>query len=197
MRYLSIISLSFLFLFFGFDSPQREIKNHCTYEKSRDKSRLALRPYRYTAQKTQRLTLKNYKQFREVMVPLFYDSKYRFVFNAEGMPGNLNVKIYDEPQSKSNRDPVYETQTYGGQFSYETEEGGKYDKLYVDFIFPTKKSSDLDLVERGCVVMLVGYQVEHVPGGVKAKDEDSGGGGFLSGLFGSGDKKDKGKKEKE
>lgn len=182
MKYTLLFTLLFFFLASsGSFAQDYDVQNYCNYHESRDSAKLALRPYRYTSQKKVNMELKNHKQFKELMVPIFQDSKYKFVFNAEGMPGKLTVRVYHESVENDNREKLFEKTTEGGQFTYETEKSKEYDELYVDYIIPAKQSDDLDKTERACVIMLSGYQVKFT--GDPEKD-DSGDGGFLSNLFG-------------
>ncbi len=192
MKKLPLIVLSVLFLIAGSAFTQRDVKNHCDYKKSRDKSRKALRPYNYSAQKSPRITLKNRKQFKELAVPLLRDSKYRFVFNTEGLPGKVEVKLYKKPVSESDRKVLFEKKSSGGQFTYETEKKREYDKLYIDLVYPAKETDDPKDVIRGCIVILAGYQVEFDDPTEKESDD-----GFLSNLFGGDDKSKNGGSKNE
>lgn len=189
MQYTLLLTILCFFLSTSANFAQNnDVKNYCNYKESRDSAKLALRPYRYTAQKRQNVTLANHKQFNETVVPVFQDTKYKFVVNANGLPGQLTVKVYTESKENNNRDKIFEKSTEGGQFTYETKKSKEYEHLYFDFIYPAKQSKNLDLTERGCVILLSGYQVKFT------EDSEDSGDGFLSNLF-SGD--DEGGEENE
>lgn len=195
MKYPLLLTVLFFCLASsGSFTQDYNVKNYCNYQESRDSAKLALRPYRYTSQKKVNLELKNHKQFKELVVPIFQDSKYKFVFNAEGMPGKLTIRVYHEPVDKDDREKLFEKTTEGGQFTYETEKSKEYEQIYVDYIIPAKQTDDLDKTERACVIMLSGYQVKFT--GDPEKDE-SGDGGFLSNLFSGDGGEDGGEEEAE
>ncbi len=165
----------------------QQVNNHCEYQNSKEKSLLTLRPFKYTSQDKIRVELKPHEQFKEVVVPLYRDSKYRFVFNSEGIPGEVKVWIYHEPKTENNREAIFKKSVEEGEIKFETKdmEGlayhRRYEKLYVDFVFPPTQSKSLDVVERGCMVMVAGYKVKTYN---PSDQEDESGGGFLNSLFG-------------
>lgn len=188
MQYTLLLTLLCFFLSTSATIGQNnEVKNYCNYQESRDSAKLALRPYRYTAQKRNNITLANHNKFSETVVPVFQDTKYKFVVNANGLPGKLTVRVYPESKQNDNREKIFEKTTDGGQFTYESKKSKEYDHLYFDFIYPAKQSDNLDLTERGCVILMAGYKVKHTG---TSESDGSNGDGFLSNLFSSDDEEE-------
>lgn len=157
------IGLSFLtlmsFTLFN-ESSNREIVNYCDKENSKEKCKKALVPYRYSSMQITDITFRGYNQIKEVTIPLFFDSKYRFVFNTEGLPNDIIIEIYDKHSTlrKKKDQPLFTANSSQKQFNFEPEDGFNLANIYVNYLIPA--SEETDKVEKGCVVLMSGFENE-------------------------------------
>lgn len=141
-------------------NSSREIINYCDKEASKEKCKKALVPYRYSSMKVTDVTFRGYNQIKEITIPLFFDSKYRFVFNTEGLPHDIKIEIYDKhsTERKKKDEPLFSAESSQKQFNFEPEEGFAGTNIYVNYLIPAvEPTSDL---EKGCVVLMSGFENE-------------------------------------
>jgi hypothetical protein len=129
----------------------------CDRNGARDKLKKALIPYRYNSMIVTNIGFRRYNQVKEISVPLFYDSKYRLVFNTEGLPQDLKVEIYDAPLTSKKRTKLYEAMSTEKQFVYEPGDDVKTGVVFVNYIVPAFTGEPGD-VSVGCVVVMVGFE---------------------------------------
>ena len=157
------IGLSFLtlmsFSLFN-ESSTREIINYCAKENSKEKCKKALVPYRYSSMKVTDITFRGYNQIKDVTIPLFFDSKYRFVFNTEGLPHDIIIEIYDKhsTERKKKDEPLFTANSSQKQFNYEPEDGYYLTNIYVNYLIPA--AEETGDVEKGCIVLMSGFENE-------------------------------------
>lgn len=136
---------------------QREVVDKCDRDEAKDKCRKAITPFRYANMSTTTITFRRFNQVKEVSVPLYYDSKYRFVFNTEGLPQDIKIEIYDRHSTDRKREKIAEFSSSEGTFTFEPEENA-YETIYINYLIPASTSEDLRTVYKGCVVMMGGFE---------------------------------------
>jgi hypothetical protein len=154
-KYLSIFAL--LAIIYGFGGKDdKTIQDACNRVESTEKCKKELNPFRYSAMKTTPITFKSYEQSIETAIPLFYDTKFRFVFNLDGLPQDITVEIYDKAIADPERKLVFESK---GQkmFSFEPS-GDQFQKLYINYLIPSLATETPNTTVKGCVVLVTGYQ---------------------------------------
>ena len=111
--------------------------------------------YKYDSSKTTRIYLKKDEQIKEIEVPLFIGEKYKFIFNADELPKDVNIAIYDKKIGKKNRTLLYSNKEdkEAGKKNY-TFEPEKSRTMYINYEVPGSTEP-----EGGCVVFLLGYRI--------------------------------------
>ena len=136
------------------------------------KCRKALVPYKYTNMIVKRIVFKRFNNVQEISVPLYYDARYRFVFNTELLPNDIKIEIYDKPQGEKKRTKLFEANSSEKQFNFEPEaEKGLY-SIYIDFLIPAYIDDQGGSFAKGCVVLMSGFEDQ-----VSQAFGESGGGG--------------------
>lgn len=126
----------------------------CTPIESRAKCKEALVPFEYDAGKIVRITFRSMSQQKEYEIPLYMGEKYRLVFNREGLPQNVSIKVYDKKQGSSNRKVLYSSDDASfdeKQLIWEPESTGK---IFIHFDIPATS----DVEKKGCILFLLGYK---------------------------------------
>lgn len=162
MKRILALGITFILLSFTYDLGEaRKIIDHCDRDAAKEKCKKALVPYRYSSMQITNITFRGYNQIKEVTIPLFYDSKYRFVFNTEGLPHDIMIEIYDKhsTERKKRDKPLATYNSNQKQFNYEPDpELGLYN-IYVNYLIPAVASEDNN-IDKGCVMLMSGFENE-------------------------------------
>ena len=144
-------------IFCGFIVQTTEILDTCNSAEAKKACKKALKPgFEYDAAKSTKFTFKNKKQFKELEVPLYMGEKYRFVFNTEGLPQQIDIEIYDKRYESKKRELLFSSRTFEEntkEYIYEPE---KSRRVYIDYIVPPTN----DTIKKGCVVFALGYMLK-------------------------------------
>ena len=158
---LSIVSIGMAFSYPRLlDNNSREVVNFCDREAAQEKCKKALVPYRYSSMKVTEITFRGYNQVKEVTIPLFFDSKYRFVFNTEGLPNDVMVEIYanHSTERKKKDEPLFTATSGEKQFNFEpTEEQADLMNIYVNYLIPAIPVEGNN-IQKGCIVLMSGFE---------------------------------------
>ncbi len=114
-------------------------------------------PYRYERTTTTNVTFKNYDQVKEVAIPLFFDTKYKFVVNCEGLPFDVKVEVYDQPMGMR-KNPVKIMESSEKQFTFELDEEYLKNRVYINYIVPALEDTEDEVIQKGCIVLASGYK---------------------------------------
>lgn len=153
-RIFAVILLSALFV--ALASQTKIIIDSCTSIETKKKCKEALKPFKYDASKLSRITFKTKPQIKELEIPLFFGEKYRFVFNTEGLPQDIDINIFDKRFEAKKRELLW---TNKGAKAGQTQfvwEPKKAKKMYVTYDIPVTS----DTIKRGCVVFVLGYKTK-------------------------------------
>lgn len=124
------------------------------------KCRKALVPFRYTNMVVKRVVYKSSNSFEEFSIPLYYDARYRFVFNTELLPLDIKIEIYDKPRTEKKRQKLFEANSSEKQFNFEPEAMKGLSEVYINVLVPAYISDQGKSFERGCFVLMTGYEDE-------------------------------------
>lgn len=155
LKYLILILISVM-TFIGFSqTAPKEIPDFCTSTETKKRCKEALSPYGYDASKTTKITFKHKPQLKELEIPLYMGEEYRFVFNVEGLPQDVDINIYDKKYEAKNRKVLWSSkdQAGGDEFIFDPE---KSRKMYINYIIPPTDGE----IKKGCVVMVLGYKMK-------------------------------------
>mgnify|MGYP000465820062 CR=1 FL=1 len=141
-------------------SAQQAASSYCPKSDVVVKCRKALVPFKYTNMVTNRIVFKRFNYVKEISIPLFYDARYRLVFNAELLPKDIKIRIYDAPQTEKKREQLAEFESSQGQFTFEPDAATGLYEVYVDFLIPAYIAEDGSSFIKGCVILMTGYEDE-------------------------------------
>lgn len=156
LRFLLIGAIT-LSSFLGYAQTQH---SYCPKDDVVVKCRKALVPFKYTNLVVNRITFKRFNYIKEINIPLFYDARYRLVFNTELLPKDIKIEIYDRPQTEKKRKKLDEFDSSQKQFTYEPNPEDGLTEVYVDFLIPAFIADDGSSFIKGCVVLITGYEDE-------------------------------------
>ena len=159
------ILLSILFLGASFYLGAQEApSSYCPKGDVVIKCRKALVPFKYTNMTTNRIVFKRFNYVKEISIPIYYDARYRFVFNTELLPKDIKIRIYDKPQSEKKREQLAEFESSQKQFNFEPDaESGLYE-VYVNFLIPAYIAEDGSSFIKGCFILMTSYEDEVADG---------------------------------
>lgn len=156
---LSLLAvIAFLFSF----QSMAQSSSYCPKSDAVIKCRKALVPYKYTNMVVNRIVFKRSNYIKEISIPMYYDARYRLVFNTELLPKDIKIKIYDKPLTERKRKELGSFESSEKQFNFEPdleEHGGLYE-LYVNFLIPAYIADDGSSFLKGCVILMTGYEDE-------------------------------------
>ena len=139
---------------------QSSAKPYCPKEDVVVKCRKALVPYKYTNMVVNRIVFKRSNYIKEISIPLYYDARYRLVFNTELLPKDIKIKIFDKPLTEKKRTELGSFESSERQFNFEPDmenNKGLYE-LYVNFYIPAYIADDGSSFIKGCVLLMTGYE---------------------------------------
>jgi hypothetical protein len=141
-------------------SGQAGTSTYCPKNDVVVKCRKALVPFRYTNMVVKRVIYKSSNSFEEFSIPLYYDARYRFVFNTELLPLDVKFEIYDKPRTEKKREKLFEASSSEKQFNFEPEAMKGISEIYVNVLVPAYISEEGKSFERGCFILMTGYEDE-------------------------------------
>lgn len=151
-------SLIVLFSLSTLSFVQEENHSACDVTHIRVKSKDALHPdYQYDASKTTYILFSTKKQFKELEIPLFIGEKYRFVFNTESLPQNVDIEVYDKKYESKSREMLFSSkdeQAVDKQYIFEPQKAMR--KVFVDYHIHATEAEEA----KGCLVLTVGYRIK-------------------------------------
>lgn len=159
MKKVLILSLTVASIgLFAFAGGKKEKENDtCKRDEQAAAVKQAMVPFRYEKTTTTRVTFKHYDQVKSIAAPLFFDNKYKFVINTEGLPKEIKVQVYDKPRGLRDGSKMI-TESSEKQFSFELGEDYLNNRVYIDYIIPAIEESEDDITQKGCIVMGSGYE---------------------------------------
>ena len=112
--------------------------------------------YKYDSSKTTRFYYKTKPQQKEIEVPLYLGEKYRFLFNTEGLKGDVKIEIFSKPFGHKKRKLLYSLEQKEDQNIY-TFEPEKSRKMYINYTIPKVEEAT---TIRECIILVVGYKLK-------------------------------------
>lgn len=155
-KYLTTLLVLFAF---GFGAMAQS-SVFCPKDEVVVKCRKALVPYKYTNMVVNRIVFKRSNYIKEISVPLYYDARYRLVFNTELLPKDIKIKVYDKPLTEKKRNELASFESSERQFNFEPDmeaNKGLYE-VYVNFLIPAYIAEDGSSFIKGCVILMTGYE---------------------------------------
>jgi hypothetical protein len=135
-------------------------QSYCPKEDVVVKCRKALVPYKYSNLVVNRIVFKRSNYIKEISIPLYYDARYRLVFNTELLPKDIKIKIYDKPLTEKKREELASFESSERQFNFEPDmenNKGLYE-VYINFLIPAYIADDGSSFIKGCVILMTGYE---------------------------------------
>ena len=126
----------------------------CNAKELKEKAKNVLEPYKYDSSELTRILYKNKETLKEVEVPLFIGEKYRFVFELEALPKQVEVQIYNKDKDSKSRKLLFSSKELGADKKEFQFEVSKMRHVYVDYVIPPTETGSYS----GCAVFMVGYK---------------------------------------
>ena len=126
----------------------------CNAKELKEKAKNVLEPYKYDSSELTRILYKNKETLKEVEVPLFIGEKYRFVFELEALPKQVEVQIYNKDKDSKSRKLLFSSKELGADKKEFQFEVSKMRHVYVDYVIPPTETGSYN----GCAVFMVGYK---------------------------------------
>lgn len=145
-----IFSLFLLFMLTAFQTGNVL----CNAKELKEKAKNKLDNYKYDNSELTKIIYKNKETVKEIEVSLFIGEKYRFIFELEALPKQVEVQIYNKSKDAKNRKLLFSSKDIGldkKEFDFEIS---KSRKVYVDYVIPPQETGSYT----GCVVLMVGYK---------------------------------------
>ena len=154
-KLISILLL--LPLLFSF---QTDVNDMCNDKEAKTNAIKLLGEYSYSSSKTSSFFFVNNEQIREIEVNLFEGEDYRFIFNNEFLPQNVEVRIYDKSKENKFRKMLFTSKDQPSQTSFIFEPSWKYKDIYINYVVPP--ATDSGQINKGCSVFVVGYKLNFI-----------------------------------
>ena len=145
-----IFSLSLLFILVAFQTSNVL----CNSKELKEKAKSKLEAYKYDNSELTKIIYKNKETIKEIEVSLFVGEKYRFIFELEALPKQVEVQIYNKSKDAKNRKLLFSSKEIGlnkKEFDFEIS---KSRHVYVDYVIPPQETGSYS----GCAVLMVGYK---------------------------------------
>jgi hypothetical protein len=133
-----------------------DIKDACKREESLARIKTDMTPFRFDKVTTTKIQYKAYDKVWSVAIPLFHTTQYKFIFNTEGLPTGVDIKISDKPLQMSTAKVLH--QSSEKHFTYETPTDFEGNRIYVSIKVPADPEYHNGVRNKGCVIMGSGYQ---------------------------------------
>lgn len=132
------------------------IKDACTYKETTEKIKVAIAPFKLDKITPSKIHYKAYTQVKEIAIPIYHSTKYKFEINAEGMPTGVEMKITDKPHKMSSAKVLSESSSK--VFTYETPTGFDGTRIYLSIKIPGDPEYNNHVRNRGCILIGSGYE---------------------------------------
>lgn len=154
-RMLKLLNGSLLLLF-SFALLSADVP--CDWEKLKASCDSELKPYKYYAFKDTRVDFQTESSFKEVQIPLFRDSEYRFIFNTTSLPENIKIQIWNAPARFEGRKMIYEAPSDQKIIVYDPPKTRVNNRIYLNYIIPASEKTEFGESSSGCVVFYSGFK---------------------------------------
>ncbi len=138
------------------ETPQMTVNESCTYKETAEKIKVEIAPFKLDKITPAKIHYKAYTQVKEIAIPIYHSTKYKFVINAEGMPTGVEMKLTDKPHKLSTAKVL--TQTSAKTFSYETPADFEGSRVYLTIKIPGDPEYNNHVRNRGCILVGAGYE---------------------------------------
>lgn len=137
---------------------RESIENACENKYAyRTRAKSELYPYTYSSGKTSMIHLKRKPYFQSFVVPIYFDYQHSIVFNREGMNEKVAIRVYDGPQNDKKRELLFEAGKDEQMSTFELASDYEKSKVYVEYLVPPSHPEKRDIVQKGCIVFVMGY----------------------------------------
>ena len=153
---LGLLIILTAFIGGGKGKKDSSVNDTCNRTESASKCKVDLPPFRYNATKTTHITSKPYDQIMEVVMPLYQDTEYRFIFNLEGLDSEIKVEVCDKTLRDDSRKLLYESSSK--HFKYEPDGTLGLTRVFVNYVIPPVDSKEEGVINKGCVVLMTGFK---------------------------------------
>ena len=126
----------------------------CDSKTLKEKAKNALGPYKYDSSELTRIIYKKTETVKEIEIPLFIGEKYRFIFNLEALPKNIEIQIYNKDKDSKNRKLLFSSKDGGIDRKELQWEISKVRQVYIDYVIPPTEDGSYS----GCAVFMIGYK---------------------------------------
>lgn len=151
--FILLITLPALFAFQG------DINDLCDEKAAKQEALKMLGEYSYSTSKTSSFFFINNEQIREIEVNLFEGEDYRFVFNNQYLPENVEVRVYDKSKENKYRKMLFTSKDQPSERMFIYEPSWKYRDIYINYIVP---ASENEKITKGCAVFVLGYKLNFI-----------------------------------
>lgn len=151
-----IIFYSSLLILFSISTAFVE-EVECVASELKAELKQLLKPeFKYDSSQITRVTYKKEASQSGIEVPLFMGEKYRFLFNTQGLPKDIDIFIYDKKPTNKNKIALFSLKDVreDGKYIYSFEPL-KSRKMYIVYSIPATEEENL----KGCVAFLLGYKL--------------------------------------
>jgi len=123
-------------LFISADMP-------CDWEDLKKQCQNELKPYKYYAFKVSKVNFGAESQFKEIQIPLFRDSEYRFIFNTSALPEDVKIQIWNAPARFEGRKLIYEAEQGKDIIIYDPPKTRINNRIYINYVIPASNKTEL------------------------------------------------------
>jgi len=140
------------------DSGPVEItmKDACTYKETTEKIKVEIAPFKLEKITPAKIHYKAYTQVKEIAIPIYHTTKYKFVINVEGMPTGVEMKITDKPHKVSGAKVL--STSKDKTFKYETTPDFDGSRIYLSIKIPGDPEYNNHVRNRGFVLIGAGFE---------------------------------------
>src|SRR4051812_24848028 len=85
----------------------------CDHRSLKEKAKKILEPYKYDVAKVTTIVFAKDTTRKEIEVPLFIGEKYRLVFNAEALPKNVTINLFNRDKDSKKRKLLFSSKQEG------------------------------------------------------------------------------------
>jgi|TARA_B110000879_G_scaffold19719_1_gene24159 hypothetical protein len=142
---------------FGNSDPEEIIiKESCTFKVTAEKIKVEIAPFKLEKITPAKIHYKAYTQVKEVAIPIYHTTQYKFVINAEGMATGVEMKITDKPHKVSGSKVL--SQSTSKTFTYETPSDFEGSRIYLSVKIPGDAEFNNHIRNRGCILIGTGFE---------------------------------------
>ena len=123
-------------LFISADMP-------CDWEDLKKQCQNELKPYKYYAFKVSKVNFGAESLFKEIQIPLFRDSEYRFIFNTSALPEDVKIQIWNAPARFEGRKLIYEAEQGKDIIIYDPPKTRINNRIYINYVIPAYNKTEL------------------------------------------------------